>query len=210
MAWIAAAAIAGSMIGAALALMLRGLRYRRTDERTLPAPRAAWWLVPAVGVAWGWLTWHLQGMAWPVLALWLPLSAALGWLSAVDLDVSRLPDSVLRPSAGWLAFMLITKGIVTGSALSSLVPAAICVVVGLAAWVFHHVSRGAFGFGDVKLVAILSGAVAMVSSTLVLPALFASCLVAIAVSVVTRRREFPFGPSLAVGFILAVGLTQLS
>ena len=210
MAWIAAAAIAGSMIGAALALQLRALGYRRVDEQVLPAPRTAWWLAPALGVAWAWLTWHLSGSPWPVLALWLSLSAALGWLSAVDLDVSRLPDSVLRPTTGWLALTLITQGIVTGSALSSLVPAAIGVVVGLAAWVFHHVSRGAFGFGDVKLVAILAAAVATVSHTLVLPALFASCLVAIAVALATRRREFAFGPSLAVGFVLAVGLTKLS
>lgn len=209
MAWIAAAAIAGSMIGAALALQLRTLGYRRADEQALPTPRVAWWLVPGVGVAWAWLTWHLQGMAWPVLALWLPLSAALGWLSAVDLDVSRLPDAVLRPTAGWLALTLIARGIVTGSALSSLVPMAIGVVVGLAAWVFHHVSRGAFGFGDVKLVALLSAAVAMVSPSLVLPALFASCLVAIAVALVTRRREFAFGPSLEVGCVLAVGVMRL-
>nr|WP_300144446.1 prepilin peptidase [Propionicimonas sp.] len=210
MAWIATAAIAGSMIGATLALQLRALGYRRMDEQALPAPRTAWWLAPAVGLSWAWLTWHLQGRAWPVLALWLPLSAALGWLSAVDLDVSRLPDAVLRPTAGWLALTLIAHGIITGSALSSLVPAAIGVVVGIAAWVFHHVSRGAFGFGDVKLVAVLSAAVAIVSPSLVLPALFASCLVAIAVALVTRRREFAFGPSLAVGCVLAVGLASLT
>ena len=112
MAWIAAVAVAGSVVGALLALQLRTLSYRRPDEQASPAPRPAWWLVPVLGLAWAWLAWHLRGSGWPVLVLWLPLSAALGWLSAVDLGVSRLPDAVRRPTAGWLALTLIARGIV--------------------------------------------------------------------------------------------------
>ena len=208
--WTVITAAAGTLVGLILMRNLATLRYRRPDERDLPIPPHAWWLIPALAVVWGWLTWRHQEQLWPVVVLWLPLAAALGWLSAVDLDVRRLPDVVVLPAAGWVTAVLVAHAITTGSPTPAFLAAAIGLAVGGAAWILHLASRGGFGFGDVKLVAVLSAAVALVSPSLVLPALFASCLVAIAVALVTRRHEFAFGPSLAVGFILAVGLIHLS
>lgn len=208
--WTIITAAAGALVGLILMRNLATLRYRRPDERELPKPPHAWWLIPALAVVWGWLTWRHQEQLWPVLVLWLPLAAALGWLSAVDLDVRRLPDAVVLPAAGWVATVLAALAITTGSLAPAFLAAAIGAAVGTAAWILHTTSRGAFGFGDVKLVAILSAAVAVVCPSRVLPALFASCLVAIAVALVTRRREFAFGPSLAVGCVLAMGLASLT
>ena len=207
--WATITAAAGALVGLMLMRNLATLRYRRPDERELPIPPRAWWLIPALAIVWGWLTWHHREHPWPVLALWLPLAAALGWLSAVDLDVRRLPDAVVLPAAGWVTAVLATHAITTGSPTPAFLAAAIGLVAGAAAWVLHLASRGGVGFGDVKLVAILAAAVAMVSPSLVLPALFASCLVAIAVALITRQREFAFGPSVALGCVLAVGVLQL-
>lgn len=208
--WATITAAAGALIGLSLVRNLSTLRYRRPDERKLPVPRRAWWLIPALAIVWGWLTWHHQEQPWPVLALWLPLAAALGWLSAVDLDVHRLPDAVLLPAAGWVTAVLATQAIATGSPTRAVVAAAVGLVTGAAAWILHLASRGGVGFGDVKLVAIIAAAVAMVSPSLVLPAFFVSCLVAIALALVTRRHEFAFGPSLAFGCVMTMGLASFA
>lgn len=206
---IIAATAAGAGAGWMLARQLRTLDYRRPDELDLPQPRNAWWLTFATALAWGWLTWHLAGANWPAPVLWLPLSAALGWLSAVDLDVRRLPDKVMWPAAGWVTLTLLAQAVITRSVTSGLLPLAFGLAAGIAAWIIHHTSRGALGFGDVKLVAILTTSIALINPGLILPALLASCLIAIATSLPTHQRQFPFGPSLAAGHVLAIGLAQL-
>ena len=207
--WTIITAAAGALVGLILTRNLATLRYRRPDERELPAPPHARWLIPALAVVWGWLTWRHQEQLWPVVVLWLPLAAALGWLSAVDLDVRRLPDAVVLPAAGWVTAVLATHAITTGSPTPAFLAAAIGLAVGGAAWILHLASRGGFGFGDVKLVAILGTALAFIHPSLVLPGLLAACLIAIAGSLLTRRHEFPFGPSLAAGSVITAGLSAL-
>ena len=204
--WPVVAAIAGSTVGAGLALRLGTLSYRSPDEQHQPPPRPARWLIPSIGLAWGWLAWHLGPAGWTGLALWLPLSAALGWLSAVDLDVRRLPDRITLPVAGWTIAVLTAHAITSGNPGQALPAMAIGAAAGLAAWLLHHTGRGALGFGDVKLIAVLSTSVAFIDPGLVLPAMLASCLAALIGALITRSREVAFGPSLAIGCILALGL----
>lgn len=204
--WPVVAAIAGSTVGAGLALRLGTLSYRSRDEQHQPPPRHAWWLIPTIGLAWGWLTGHLGPAGWTGLAIWLPLSAALGWLSAVDLDVRRLPDRTTLPLAGWTMTVLTTHAITSGDPGQALTAVAIGAASGLAAWLLHYTGRGALGFGDVKLIAVLSTSVAFTDPGLVLPAMLTSCLAALIGALISRRREVAFGPSLAIGCVLALGL----
>ena len=204
--WIMVAGLAGAAIGVLIALQLRTLRYRRPDEQNQPRPKAAWWLIPAVGASWAWLTWHLAQTHWTVLVLWLPLTATLGWLSAVDLDVRRLPTNVILPASVWVTLLLIINGITTGSPHQALAAAAVGAAAGIGAWILHVASRGGLGFGDVKLITILAAALALIHPRLVLPALLAASLIGILTALLTHRREFEFGPSLAIGSILAIGL----
>ena len=203
---IMVAGLAGAAIGVLIALQLRTLRYRRPDEQNQPRPKAAWWLIPAVGASWAWLTWHLAQTHWTVLVLWLPLTATLGWLSAVDLDVRRLPTNVILPASVWVTLLLIINGITTGSPHQALAAAAVGAAAGIGAWILHVASRGGLGFGDVKLITILAAALALIHPRLVLPALLAASLIGILTARLTHRREFEFGPSLAIGSILAIGL----
>jgi leader peptidase (prepilin peptidase)/N-methyltransferase len=88
-----------------------------------------------------------------------------------------------------------------------LIPPAIAAAVCAATfWALHLASRGALGFGDVKLAAILSGAVAAVAWQSVVWALLGACGLALVWAAVTRRRDIAFGPWLALGAIVAVGL----
>lgn len=202
--WIITATIAGALIGSGLMWNLATLRYRRTEETDLPKPAQTWWLIPALAAAWGALTWRHTDDAWPILALWLPLAAALGWLSVVDLDVQRLPDKILLPTAGWSIIILTADAIHTGNPRPALTAASMGIVAGLGAWIVHLASWGAFGFGDVKLVAFLSASLAFVNPTLVFPAFLGACLIAIAVTIATRQRQIPFGPWLALAFTAAL------
>lgn len=204
--WIITATIAGALIGLGLMRNLATLRYRRPEETDIPKPAHAWWLIPALAAAWGALTWRHTDDAWPILALWLPLTAALGWLSAVDLDVQRLPDKILLPSAAWTTLILATDAIYSGNPRPALTAAGIGLTVGLGTWTLHLASRGAIGFGDIKLVAILSTNLAIINPTLVMPALLVACLLALAFIAAARNHELSFGPSLALGFALVATL----
>lgn len=202
---ITTATIAGALIGLGLTRNLATLHYRRPEETSLPKPTQTWWLIPALAATWGTLTWRHADDAWPILALWLPLTAALGWLSAVDLDVRRLPDKILLPSAVWMVIILIADAIHAGSPRPVSIAASMGIVAGLGAWVVHVASRGAIGFGDVKLVAFLSASLAFINPTLVFPACLSACLMAIVVAIATRQRQTPFGPWLALAFVAALG-----
>ena len=205
--WIMVAGLAGAAIGVLIALQLRTLRYRRPDEQNQPRPKAAWWLIPAATAAsWAWLTWHLTNTHWTALVLWLALTATLGWLTVVDLDVRRLPNNITLPAGVWVTLLLIINGITTGSPHQALAAAAVGAAAGLGAWILHIASRGGLGFGDVKLITILGAALALIHPRLVLPALLAASIIGILTARLTHRREFEFGPSLAIGSILAIGL----
>ena len=205
--WIMVAGLAGAAIGVLMALQLRTLRYRRPDEQNQPRPKAAWWLIPAATAAsWAWLTWHLTNTHWTALVLWLALTATLGWLTVVDLDVRRLPNNITLPAGVWVTLLLIINGITTGSPHQALAAAAVGAAAGLGAWILHIASRGGLGFGDVKLITILGAALALIHPRLVLPALLAASIIGILTALITHRREFEFGPSLAIGSILAIGL----
>ena len=204
--WIITATIAGALIGLGLMRNLATLSYRRPEETSLPKPAQARWLIPALAAAWGTLTWRHMDDAWPILALWLPLTATLGWLSAVDLDVQRLPDKILLPTAGWTIIILATDTIYSGDPQPTLIAAGMGLAAGLGTWILHLASHGAIGFGDVKLVAILSASLALINPALVLPALLAACLIALSVFSLTRHRELSFGPWLILSAATATAL----
>ncbi len=201
---IITATIAGALVGLGLMRNLATLRYRHSEEVNFPKPAPVWWLVPLLAAAWGTLTWRHTDDAWPILVLWLPLTAALGWLSAVDLDVQRLPDKILLSSAGWTILILAADAIYSGNPRPALTAAGIGLTVGLGAWTLHLASCGAIGFGDIKLVTLLAANLAIINPVLVLLALLGACLIAIAVYMLTRQRELPFGPWLTLAFTLAV------
>ena len=204
--WVGLAVVAGALVGVLIRWRVRRLTHRRPEESS-SSTLAVWWLIPLVAAGWGWLTWRLLYAPWPILTLWLPLSAALAWLAAVDLDVARLPDRILVPAAIWTALgggvtMWITSPL---AGVGAILAAALC---GGSFWILHLTGRGALGFGDVKLAAVIGAATALVSWSAVLYALVAGCILTIAWAAARRQRELAFGPWLALGAVMAVGLAR--
>jgi leader peptidase (prepilin peptidase)/N-methyltransferase len=204
--WVGFAVVAGALVGALVRWRMRRLTHRRPDESSSSTP-AAWWLIPLVAASWGWLTWRLLYAPWPILTLWLPLSAALAWLAAVDLDVARLPARILVPTAIWTALGVGATLWITGplAGVGAILAAALC---GGGFWILHLAGHRALGFGDVKLAAVIGAATALVSWTAVLYALVAGCILTIAWAAARRQRELAFGPWLALGAVVAVGLAR--
>lgn len=199
------ALVLGALAGAAVAVRVRSGSHRRAGESGRPTPRTLW-VVAAVAFGCAWLTWRLAGAPWPILLLWLPLVPALVALAAIDLDVRRLPDSLLLPVAGWVALCLVLLVVAQQRPAGLVVPVIAAALCGGTFWALHLASRGALGLGDVKLVAILGAAVAAVAWQFVVWALLVACAAALLAAAVTRRRELAFGPWLALGAVVAAGL----
>jgi len=201
---IVAAVLAGSLVGWVLTRRLATLSYRRPDETGRPAPASRWWLILATGAAWGWLVFTLADQPATVLVMWLPLTAALGWISAVDLDVQRIPNRTLGPTAIWVAVCVIALAITEHAAdplLHAVIAAAGC-LIGFA--ILHIASPNALGFGDVKLAAgmgaflgpgVLFAAWFLIS--VVIGAVVGVALMALGIR--GRGDYIPFGPMLAAG-----------
>ncbi|MCL1906765.1 MAG: A24 family peptidase [Propionibacteriaceae bacterium] len=213
-------AILGLMCGEILRRRLNQLTYRvawedesgTTDERQLTNPGPRWWIPPVLAGSWA----LVLGILEPTLTIayaatgfgWLALCVIGLWLAVIDVDVRRLPDSGQLVLAG--------TSLVAGVALAwnhpatlltALVAALLC---GLGFLILHLLSRGALGFGDVKLVMTCGWWLGLISPTAVFTGLMVSCLLALGFSLINRAREFAFGPWLLAGTVLAgLGLPLL-
>ena len=154
----------------------------------------------AAAVSWTTLPTALQPL-WTVLAVGGVL------LAAVDLATTWLPLRLVQ--ASWLAMAVaaLAGASLAGSwsmLLRSAVGAAAAGGLYLAVWL---VSRGGFGFGDVRFAPLLGAAAAAVSWRLLVTALVAGTLVGgvAGLARLVRRRAgpFPYAPSMLVGTYLA-------
>ena len=74
-------------------------------------------------------------------------------------------------------------------------------------WVLDRLRPGGFGWGDGKYVPILGAATGAISLTVAWWGFLIACLAAVVASPFRRQQtNFPFGPWLAAGALLALGL----
>lgn len=186
-------------------LLLRG-RCRHCD-----LPIAVRYPLVEAGHALLWLlTYFVVGLEW-VLIAYLWFASVTLTLVITDIDHHRIPNRILYP--GFVAgLLLLGIGSLLDGEPSRLLSAAggavgyflVLLVVALAA-------RGGFGFGDVKLAALLGlfTGYAEIGSTVVafFLGIFIGGLVAV-VLLVTRRRdrkaEIAFGPPMILGSWIAI------
>ena len=155
------------------------------------------WVLLLVPLSWGWLTFALVPMSWWAVLLWLPLSLALAWASAVDLDVRRLPDRSLAAAGVWTAVVLGLDAAIHDQSRPLVEAAAAAIVGGLIFFLLHLASPDGLGFGDVKLVAVLAAASAGTDGWRTVVALtLLGCVTALIGMAATRRRDIAFGPCL--------------
>jgi leader peptidase (prepilin peptidase)/N-methyltransferase len=154
------------------------------------------------------------GLAWQLPAF-LYLAAIAVALSAIDLDVKRLPDAIVLPSYVVALVLLLLPAVVEGRWLDLLHG----VLTGLALFAFYFllavIYPAGMGFGDVKLSGVLGLYLGWVSWPLAILATFAAFLLGSVVGVVVivrgkggRKTKVPFGPFMLLGTFLALFFGQ--
>lgn len=132
-------------------------------------------------------------------------------LSLIDLDVRRLPNSIVYPSYPVIAVLLTGAAIASGSS-SALLRAGI----GAAAlftfyFALAFIYPAGMGFGDVKLAGIVGAVLGFLSYPSLLIGAFAAFLLGSMAGITTilsgrgtGRTALPFGPFMILGALLAV------
>ena len=193
-------------IGVAVGLVqqrtLSTLRYRIDTETDQPAPPrrlGVVWLTTMATTVTAMLIGTGQPFGWGLV----PLTVTGAWLAAVDLDVQRLPNKVLLPTG--------TATLLTVAILAAVLSAWTALLFGLACGIacggllaFMSRSGGGFGFGDVKLAAVIGLALGPINWGLAWVAMVIGAVAGLIYAKVTsQRRDFPFGPSLLLGGLAA-------
>ncbi len=203
----AAFAVLGVVIGLMVRWRLDALHYRRDEEVGEPRPGSRWWLPLAVAAASGLLAWRFGIDRWPLLLPTLPLAWFGPWLSAIDLDVRRLPNRLLAAHAGFVAAGVGAAAFITNDPMIAIQAALGGAVAFAVFWILDRLRPGGFGWGDGKYVPIIGAATAAVSLTIEWWAFLIACAAAIIATPLRRRRaNFPFGPWLAAGALVAISL----
>ncbi len=199
--------VLGALIGIATKWRVSTLAYRHDDEKDLPLPGARWWIPIAAAAASGLLAWRFGIARWPLLLPTLPVAWYGPWLSAIDLDVRRLPNRLLVAHGAFVfAGVAAAAAITTDSALA--LRAAAGGALGFAVfWILDHVLPGGFGWGDGKCVPIIGAGTASITLSVEWWTFLIACLAAVAATPFRRRRSaFPFGPWLFSGAVAALTL----
>ncbi|WP_433467347.1 prepilin peptidase [Spirillospora sp. CA-128828] len=147
----------------------------------------------------------------PVLPALLYLAAVGALLGFIDVEVKRLPDRFTLPSYGIAAALLAAAAPFTGDGLERFEHA----LIGMAALFVLYFAQAfaapsGIGMGDVKLSGVLGlylgwfGRDAWIAG--VLATYLFGGLVAVGILIVrrTRKGEFPFGPYMLAGALVAV------
>ncbi len=165
------------------------------------------------GVLFGLVAWWC-GASWQLPA-YLYLAAIGVALSAIDLEVRRLPDRIVLPSYVVTVILLLLPAAVESSWDALL--RAVLTGAGLFAFYFllAFIYPAGMGFGDVKLAGVLGMYLGWYSWGLAIVATFAAFLLGAVVGVGVmlrthegRRAKVPFGPFMLAGTFLALFFGQ--
>ena len=204
---IASLTAVGVLIGFVVRWRLSALAYRHEDETGQPHPGPRWWIPLATAAASGLLAWRFGVDRWPLLLPTLPLVWFGPWLSAIDLDVRRLPNRLLGAHAALVAAGVCAAAVIAGDAVIAIQAALGGVVAFAVFWVLDHLRPGGFGWGDGKYVPVLGAATGAVGLNVTWWAFLIASLAALAATPFRRQRaNFPFGPWLAAGGAISVVL----
>jgi len=197
----------GVLIGSVVRWRLSALAYRHEDEAGKSHPGPRWWIPVATAAASGLLAWRFGVDRWPLLLPTLPLAWFGPWLSAIDLDVRRLPNRLLGVHAALVAAGVGAAAVIPNDAAIAIQAALGAAVAFVVFWVLDHLRPGGFGWGDGKYVPILGMATAAVSLAAEWWAFLIACVAAVVATPFRRRRTgFSFGPWLAAGALISLAL----
>ena len=165
-------------------------------------------VIAGAATAIGWLTLPVA-----VQPLWWVLATLGVVLAAVDARTTWLPLRLSR--LAWMAMAAAgVVALVLGSGWPTLLRAGGgATLAGLLYLIVWRLSRGGFGFGDVRFAPLVGAATAAHSWSLLVLGLFAGSVLAAAYGGVRllRRRDgpFPYAPAMLAGAYLACGISAI-
>ena len=204
---VAVCAVAGWAIGS----LLRPLVDRVTAERSEghPPTGRSRLTAPVTAVAFGATAWGF-GWTWSLPA-YLALAAFLVVLTLIDVDTKTLPRRIVWTAGATGVGLLGVASIATGEPQRIILAAIGATVAFVFLCALSILARGGFGFGDVRLGAVLGWYLGWQSLSLMITGLAAAFVVSAVIGVVLmasgragRRTEVPFGPALAIGAFLVL------
>ena len=185
--------------------------FLRGRCRTCDAPISARYPMVELltAVLFGVVAWRI-GVSW-ALPAYLVFTAFLIALSGIDVDTKTLPNRVVYPSL-FAGLALLAVAAVLVDEPRRLWWAAVGAAAVFAVFrVIHSVSPNGFGFGDVRLGAVLGWHLGWLGLAYVPVGIYAGFVLGAAVGLVLmiarragRRSALPFGPFLAAGSLLVI------
>lgn len=203
----ALAAVLTLPLGHQLRHRLNTLGYRHPEEATLPHPGPRTWVPWILAGAMAALTWRYTDTGHAdLLMVLIPFTVASVWLTAVDLDVQRIPYKITLPTT--LA-VLVGVGLV---ALTRQDPTLVLTSVAGGAlaygtyWLLHKISKTGIGYGDVRYASLVGLNTGTLSLNHAWWALLTAALTAALWAGITRpqQRVIPYGPWLALGALVSL------
>lgn len=174
------------------------------------APRLAGWLALGAGVLGAAVAWGIEREA--VLAAWVVFCGVGMWLAYVDVRTRYLPFRLTAPLHAATLVLVLGAAVVTRQWSIAIQGLAAMVVVFALFWLMWAVGRlfgaGAFGYGDVRLGAIVGlalgplGLVATEAGVLMGLTLGAVAAIVTAVRSASLRHSLAYGPNLVLGAVL--------
>jgi leader peptidase (prepilin peptidase) / N-methyltransferase len=155
-------------------------------------------------------------VAWRIGATWslpayLVFTAFLVALSGIDIDTKTLPNRLVYPAVYVGLVLLVAAALVDGEPKRLIWGAIGSVGVLLVFRLIHAISPNGFGFGDVRLGALLGWHLGWLGLAYVPVGIYAGFVLGAAVGVAMlivrragRRTAIPFGPFLAAGSLLVI------
>ena len=198
-----AGAAAGAVAGELIRRRLSGSPYRLGEEVHRATLGSRPWVTPVAAIAVAALSVALAPDRWLLLMVAAPVALGGLWLSAVDLDVNRLPDRVMLPLLAWVMASVVGLGLLTPYVpiLSAFAGGA---TFGSFLWLLNIASAGRLGFGDVKAGAVVGLAAGAFSLHLVWwVGMLAFTGALVASHMPRRRRSIPLGPFLFASYVVA-------
>ncbi|HWV27620.1 MAG TPA: A24 family peptidase [Aeromicrobium sp.] len=171
---------------------------------------ARWWMVVPAAVAAGLVAWRVETVE--ILPAWVLLCGVGGWLAFVDWHSHYLPFRITAPLylgvwllVGLAAVLLGDRDVAARALVANVV---VYLVFRLIYWVAARFLGGAFGFGDVRLAAILAVALGPLGREATLVGLYAGFVLGAVLGLVLQRLkvvapgEIAFGPYLLAGAVV--------
>jgi leader peptidase (prepilin peptidase)/N-methyltransferase len=161
-------------------------------------------MAPVMAVVSGATAWSF-GWTW-ALPAYLVLAGFLVALTFIDLDTKTLPRRIVWTAGFTGVFLLAGASLAAGEPHRILLATAGAAIAFVLLCALSIVARGGFGFGDVRLGAVLGWYLGWQSLSVMMTGLAAAFVVSAVIGIVLmafgragRRTEVPFGPALAIG-----------